>query len=126
MNKVSITINGTRYDSVEDNDNDIDICKRCALNDYCIRLDEMVLCNLFGMEINEKFKAVKDNVKDNPKAKGNLKVQIEFTDGSSRCYHIGSLDEIIADEWVTLINIDGVKETINTSNIKTIREAKFV
>ncbi|MEE0975325.1 MAG: hypothetical protein UH853_06410 [Muribaculaceae bacterium] len=126
MNKVSITINGTRYDSVEDNDNDIDICKRCALNDYCIRLDEVVLCNLFGMEINENFKAVKDNIKDNPKGKGNLKVQIEFTDGSSRCYHIGSLDEIIADEWVTLINIDGVKETINTSNIKTIREAKFV
>ena len=122
MNKVSITINGTRYDSVEDNDNDIDICKRCALNDYCIRLDEVVLCNLFGMGINENFKAVKDN----PKAKGNLKVQIEFADGSSRCYHIGSLDEIIAYEWATLINIDGVKETINTKNIKTIREAKFV
>lgn len=128
MNKVSITINGTRYDSVEDNDNDIDICKRCALNDYCIRLDEVVLCTLFGVEINERFKAVKDigKGKGNPEGKGNIKVQIEFTDGSSRCYHIGSLDEIIADEWVTLINIDGVKETINTKNIKTIREAKFV
>lgn len=126
MNEISITINGTRYDSVEDNDNDIDICKRCALNDYCIRLDEVVLCSLFGMEINENFKAVKDNIKDNPKAKGNLKVQIEFTDGSSRCYHIGSLDDIVANEWVTIINIDGVKETINTKNIKTIREAKFV
>lgn len=122
MNKVSITIDGTRYDSVEDNGNDINICKRCALNDYCIRLDEVVLCSLFGMEINERFKAVKDNVK----GKDNLKVQIEFTDGSSRCYHIGSLDDIVANEWITLINIDGVKETINTKNIKTIREAKFV
>lgn len=126
MNKVSITINGTRYDSVEDNGDGVDICKRCALNGYCIRLDEVVLCNLFGMGINEKFKAVKDIGKGNPEGKGNIKVQIEFTDGSSRCYHIGSLDDIVANEWVTLINIDGVKETINTSNIKTIREAKFV
>ena len=126
MNKVSLTINGTRYDSVEDKGKDIDICKRCALHDYCIRLDEVVLCSLFGMEINENFKAVKDIIKANPKAKGNLKVQIEFTDGSSRCYRIGSLDDIIAHEWVTIISIDGVKETINTKNIKTIREAKFV
>lgn len=128
MNKVSITINGTRYESVEDNGKgkDIDICKRCALHDYCIRLDEVVLCSLFGMEINENFKAVKDIIKDNPEAKGNLKVQIEFTDGTSRYYHIGSLDDIVANEWVTLISIDGVAETINISNIKTIREAKFV
>lgn len=122
MNKVSITVDGTRYDSVEDNGDDIDICKRCALNDYCIRLDEMVLCNLFGMEINEKFKAVKDN----PEAKDNLKVQIEFTDGSSRCYKTHSIDDIIVSDWVDIPNIDGVKETINTRNIKTIREAKFV
>ena len=126
MNKVSITVDGTRYDSVEDNGDDIDICKRCAMHDYCFRLDGAVICSAFCLKMNERFKVVKDNVKDNPEAKGNLKVQIEFTDGSSRCYHIGSLDEIIADEWVTLINIDGVKETINTSNIKTIREAKFV
>ena len=126
MNKVSITVDGTRYDSVEDNGDDIDICKRCAMHDYCCRLDGAVICSAFCLKMNERFKVVKDNVKDNPEAKGNLKVQIEFTDGSSRCYHIGSLDEIIADEWVTLINIDGVKETINTSNIKTIREAKFV
>lgn len=126
MNEVSITINGTRYDSVEDNDNDIDICKRCAMHDYCSRLDGAVICSAFCLKTNERFKVIKDNIKDNPKAKGNLKVQIEFADGSSRCYHIGSLDEIIAYEWATLINIDGVKETINTKNIKTIREAKFV
>lgn len=126
MNKVSITVDGTRYDSVEDNGDDIDICKRCAMHDYCFRLDGAVICSAFCLKMNERFKVVKDNVKDNPEAKGNLKVQIEFTDGSSRCYHIGSLDDIVANEWVTLINIDGVKETINTSNIKTIREAKFV
>jgi hypothetical protein len=69
---------------------------------------------------------IKDNPKDNPENKGYIKVQIEFVDGSSRCYHIGSLDDIVANEWVTIINIDGYAETINTSNIKTIREAKFV
>lgn len=126
MNKVSITIDGTRYDSVEDNDNDIDICKRCAMHDYCFRLDGAVICNAFCLKMNERFKAVKDIIKGNPEDKGNLKVQIEFVDGSSRCYHIGSLDDIIAHEWVTIISIDGVKETINTKNIKTIREAKFV
>lgn len=29
-------------------------------------------------------------------------------------------------DWVAIPNIDGVIETINTKNIKTIREAKFV
>ena len=46
MNKVSITINGTRYDSVEYNDNEIDICKRCALNDYCFSSQRGLGCIL--------------------------------------------------------------------------------
>lgn len=125
MNKVSITINGTHYELMPE-DNTYDICSMCDLKEYCDLAEETTLCAIFGITQFEIFKAVKDIIKDNPKAKGNLKVQIEFADGSSRCYHIGSLDDIVANEWVTLINIDGVKETINTSNIKTIREAKFV
>lgn len=126
MNKVSITINGTRYELMPEDDT-FDICTKCYLKGYCDKIEEATLCNIFGITQFEVFKAVKDTT-NVPKDKPNrtINVQIEFTDGSSRCYHIGSLDEIIADEWVTLINIDGVKETINTSNIKTIREAKFV
>lgn len=121
MNKVSITINGTRYELMPEDDT-FDICTKCDLKGYCDKIEEATLCNIFGITQFEVFKAVKDN----PEDKGNLKVQIEFVDGSSRCYRIGSLDDIVANEWVTLINIDGVKETINTKNIKTIREAKFV
>lgn len=121
MNKVSITIDGTRYELMPENKT-FDICTKCDLKEYCDKVEETSLCAIFGNTEFEVFKAVKDNVK----GKDNLKVQIEFTDGSSRCYHIGSLDDIVANEWVTLISIDGVKETINTSNIKTIREAKFV
>ena len=121
MSKVSITINGARYELMPEDDT-FDICTKCDLKEYCDKAEETTLCAIFGNTHFEIFKAVKDNVKD----KDNLKVQIEFTDGSSRCYHIGSLAEVIAHKWVTLINIDGVKETINTSNIKTIREAKFV
>lgn len=121
MNEISITINGTRYELMPEDDT-FDICTKCDLKEYCDKAEETTLCAIFGNTHFKVFKAVKDN----PKAKGNLKVQIEFTDGSSRCYHIGSLDDIVANEWVTLISIDGVKETINTSNIKTIREAKFV
>lgn len=115
MNKVSITINGTRYELMPEDDT-FDICTKCDLKGYCDLAKETTLCAIFGNPHFEVFKVVKDNIK----------VQIEFTDGSSRCYHIGSLDDIVANEWVTIINIDGVKETINTSNIKTIREAKFV
>lgn len=122
MNKVSITINGTRYEFIPEDTYTFDICTKCDLKEYCDKAEETTLCAIFGNTEFEVFKAVKDN----HEGKGNLKVQIEFTDGSSRCYHIGSLDDIVANEWVTLINIDGVKETINTSNIKTIREAKFV
>lgn len=121
MNEISITINGTRYELMPEDDT-FDICTKCYLKGYCDKIEEATLCGIFGITQFEVFKAVKDN----PKSKGNLKVQIEFTDGSSRCYHIGSYDEIVAYEWATIINIDGVKETINTSNIKTIREAKFV
>lgn len=125
MNKISITINGTRYELMPEDDT-YDICTKCDLKEYCDKAEETTLCAIFGIMRFEIFKAVKDIIKDNPEGKGNLKVQIEFVDGASRCYHIGSLDDIVANEWVTIINIDGVKETINTSNIKTIREAKFV
>lgn len=125
MNEVSITINGTRYELMPEDDT-YDICAKCDLKEYCDKAEGTTLCAIFGIMRFEVFKAVKDIIKDNPEDKGNLKVQIEFVDGSSRCYHIGSLDDIIAHEWVTIISIDGVKETINTKNIKTIREAKFV
>lgn len=125
MNKVSITINGTRYELMPEDDT-FDICTKCDLKEYCDKIEGATLCEIFGITQLEVFKAVKDNPEDNPEAKGNLKVQIEFTDGSSRCYHIGSLAEVIAHKWATLINIDGLAEIINTSNIKTIKEAKFV
>lgn len=121
MNKVSITINGTRYELMPEDDT-FDICTKCDLKEYCDKAEETTLCAIFGNTHFEVFKAVKDN----PEAKDNLKVQIEFTDGSSRCYKTHSIDDIIVSDWVDIPNINGVKETINTKNIKTIREAKFV
>lgn len=132
MNKVSITINDTRYDSVEDNDDDIDICKRCAMHDYCCRLDGAVICSAFCLKTNERFKVIKDIIKDNPENKGYIKVQIEFVDGSSRTYKtrqrnmVGVLELMADKDYLVLDNIDGYAEIINISNIKTIREAKFV
>ena len=130
MNKVSITINGTRYELMPE-ENEVDVCNRCALQHYCNKIWGTSLCAVFGNEHLEVFKAVKDNVKDTknvPKEESNrtINVQIEYTDGTSRYYRIGSLDDIIANGWVTLTNIDGVKETINTKNIKTIREAQYI
>lgn len=126
MNEVSITINGTRYELMPEDDT-FDICTKCYLKGYCDKIEETTLCAIFGNDFNEVFKIVKDNaIVPNAEAKHTMNVQIEFIDGTSRCYKTHSIDDIIVSDWVDIPNIDGVKETINTKNIKTIREAKFV
>ena len=126
MNKVSITINGTRYELMPENKT-FDICTKCDLKEYCDKAEETTLCAILGITLFEVFKAVKDTTnvpKDNQNR--TINVQIEYTDGTSRYYRIGSLDDIVANDWLTITNIDGVKETINTKNIKTIREAQYI
>ena len=58
MNQVSIIINGTRYDAVECESDDYNVCKECDLVKFCDNIPYILtLCQVFDTrEDNIHFK----------------------------------------------------------------------